>query len=187
MKLIFALGNPEPKYDHTRHNVGFTVIDAYAKSHSTSWTNKSKFQAQIAEITIEGEKIILTKPTTYYNDTGISARALVDFYNLDPASDVIVIHDDLALPFGTIRTRTQGSDAGNNGIKSLNDHIGPQYLRIRIGTLTELRARTNDVDFVLSKFTAAESDKIASDIAPHAITIIESFIAGSFQSTSHSL
>jgi peptidyl-tRNA hydrolase, PTH1 family len=184
MKIIFAQGNPESKYNHTRHNVGFWLIDAYAKTHDLSWIQKSKFKATIAEGVIGGEKIILVKPTTYYNDTGISARILIDFYSLDPATDLLVIHDDLALPIGTIRTRGQGSDAGNNGIKSLNAHIGPAYHRIRVGIWTDLRDKTGDIDFVLGTFTQAESDTI-SLVQPAVSAAIDQFIAGTLQHHTH--
>ncbi|MEP6710637.1 MAG: aminoacyl-tRNA hydrolase, partial [Candidatus Saccharibacteria bacterium] len=133
MKLIFAQGNPGDQYNTTRHNVGFAILDALAKKFEASFTSKPKFFADIAELNIEGEKILLVKPATFYNETGKSARALVDFYKLAPATDVLVVHDDLALPFGTLRTREKGSDAGNNGIKSLNAHLGPDYARLRIG------------------------------------------------------
>lgn len=164
MKIILAQGNPETTYDNTRHNVGFFVIDQLADVFSGSWSNKPKFHALIAEVIVDSEKVLLVKPTTFYNETGRSARVLTDFYNLTPSSDFLVIHDELALPIGTIRTRAQGSDAGNNGIKSLNSHIGPDYHRIRIGVSSELRDRMDDADFVLSKFTHDEQDKILSHI-----------------------
>lgn len=185
MKLIFAQGNYDTKYDRTRHNVGFSLLDAFATSIGLIWSEKSKFNARVAETTIGTEKVLLVKPTTYYNETGVSARNIVDFYQLDPATDLLVVHDDLALPFGTIRTRKQGSDAGNNGIKSLNNHLGPDYHRIRIGIWNELRDRMNDADFVLSRFNKDESEKIKSDIAPHVIALIEQFCEGSFEPTSH--
>lgn len=169
MKLIFAQGNPGDQYAKTRHNVGFIVLDELAEKNNASWRLETKFKALITDITIAGEKVLLAKPTTYYNETGGSARAIVDFYKLNPASDVLVIHDELALPFGTIRTRQKGSDAGNNGIKSLNAHLGPDYARIRIGVWNELRDRINDADFVLSRFTASETaalQKITAAIAP---------------------
>jgi PTH1 family peptidyl-tRNA hydrolase len=184
MKLIFAQGNPESKYDGTRHNIGFAVIDRFAKSYKFKWSSKTKFNAVVAETTINGEKILLAKPTTYYNETGQSARKLVDFYNLDPARDVLVIHDELALPLGIVRTRKRGSDAGNNGIKSLNSHIGEEYYRIRIGIANELRDTIGDVDFVLSKFTQEESDRIEGILVQTTKQIIE-FIDGSLDS--HSL
>jgi len=177
MKLIFAQGNPETKYDNTRHNVGFAVIDEFAKSLDLKWAEKSKFAALIAETTIDGEKVILAKPTTYYNETGQSARKLIDFYSIMPEHDLLVIHDDLALPFGTIRTRKQGSDAGNNGIKSLNNHIGEEYHRIRIGIANEYREQMGDMDFVLGKFSQDEVADLAKQI-PEIFGFISDFIAG---------
>lgn len=177
MKLILAQGNPGPKYDNTRHNIGFAVIDAYASSLNLTWTEKSKFNARVAETTIDGEKVLLAKPITYYNETGQSARKLIDFYSILPEHDFLVIHDDLALPFGTIRTRGQGSDAGNNGIKSINSHIGPDYHRIRIGIANELRERMDDADFVLGKFNEDET-KTITELTPQLFDFISDFIAG---------
>ena len=175
MKLIFAQGNPETKYDQTRHNVGFAIIDAFADSHDLTWTNKSKFDALIAETTIDGEKVILAKPTTYYNETGRSARKLIDFYSILPEHDLLVIHDELALPIGTVRTRKQGSDAGNNGIKSLNNHVGPDYHRIRVGIANDHRAQSGDIDFVLSRFNKAEAETL-KNLTPEIFKFITDFI-----------
>lgn len=187
MKLILGQGNPDTKYDRTRHNVGFAVLDEFARAHDLTWSGKSKFNALITETTVDGEKVILIKPTTYYNETGISARKLIDFYSLDPANDLLVIHDDLALPFGTIRTRKQGSDAGNNGIKSLNSHLGPDYHRIRIGVYSELRDRMDDAEFVLSRFNKDESEQLAANIIPHVLSRMIEFCQNTFESTSHKI
>lgn len=187
MKIIFAQGNPEPHYEKTRHNTGFMVLNALAEESSAKWVTKTKLQAHVAEISIDGNKTLLIKPTTFYNDSGMSARALVDFYKLDTASDLMVLHDDLALPFGTIRIRKKGSDAGNNGIKSLNSHIGPDYTRMRIGIWNEKRDLVDDADFVLSKFTSIESKKMRDDIIPYSIRLIEQFVAGNLTTTSHKI
>lgn len=187
MKIIFAQGNPESRFDGTRHNIGFAVIDQFALEQGASWSDKPKSFAMIAELMIDGEKVLLVKPTTYYNDTGKAARKLIDFYELDPATDLLVLHDDLALPLGTIRTRGQGSDAGNNGIKSLNAHIGPDYHRIRIGIWNELSGRMDAADFVLSKFSKDESEIIKTSITPHCITAITQFISGDLSITSHTV
>ena len=113
MKVIFAQGNPGRQYAATRHNVGFIILDALADG--AHFAPKPKFFAEMAETQIAGEKTLLIKPQTFYNETGRSARAILDFYKLDP-SDLLVIHDDLALAFGSLRIRDKGSDAGNNGI-----------------------------------------------------------------------
>lgn len=184
MKLILGQGNPDSKYDRTRHNVGFASIDQFARQYGCTWSEKAKFKALVAETVVNGEKVILVKPTTYYNETGLSARTLVDFYNLDPANDLLVIHDDLALPFGTIRTRKQGSDAGNNGIKSLNNHLGPDYHRLRIGIWSELRDRLDDAEFVLSRFNKEEAEQLDATILRHVVERIEQFCQGTLKETS---
>ena len=187
MKVIFAQGNPGAQYTRTRHNVGFMALDALASAHGSPWQAASKFKADIAEVQLNGEKTLLVKPTTFYNETGASARAIVDFYKLDPASDVLVLHDELALPFGTIRIREKGSDAGNNGIKSLNAHLGPEYGRIRVGVWNELRDQIDDANFVLSAFTQKETERLDKMISENIIPIIEDFTAGKLEATSHTI
>lgn len=187
MKLIFAQGNPGAQYARTRHNAGFIALDILAKEENATWKTVDKFKAEVAEISRDGEKALLVKPLSFYNVTGQVARAIVDFYKLDPAEDVLVIHDELALPFGTVRVRGKGSDAGNNGIKSLNAHLGEAYARIRIGIWNERRDIMNDADFVLSAFSEEEakqlnilSDTIISEL-------ITAFLKGNLEPVSHKL
>jgi PTH1 family peptidyl-tRNA hydrolase len=187
MKLIFAQGNPDRKYAETRHNTGFLTLDQYGNKYDALWKDVDKFKARIAELTISGEKVILIKPSSFYNDTGTVARQYIDYYKLDAAQDLLVIHDDLSLPFGTIRIRDKGSDAGNNGIKSLNTYLGEEYHRIRIGIWTDQRDIMDDVDFVLGRFTKHEAKKLEKDILPRVITLIDDFVAGNLDKTSHTL
>jgi PTH1 family peptidyl-tRNA hydrolase len=187
MKIIFAQGNPEPKYLATRHNIGFSTVDAIANKFDAKWLNQLKFNAFVAEAQIAGEKVLLVKPATYYNETGMSARKIIDFYKIDPANDLLVIHDDLSLPFGTIRVRQQGSDGGNNGIKSINSYIGQDYWRIRVGTYNELRDKMDDADFVLSKFSAEESTSVKEIIIPHIFELVEQFCLGKIATTSYKI
>ena len=184
MKLVIGLGNPEQRYENTRHNVGFRVLSECAQKKTVEFQVRDKFKASIAELAIDGEKVILAKPTTYYNNVGEAARLLTDFYKIEP-TDVLVIHDELALPFGTIRTRIGGSDAGNNGIKSITQHIGPNTARIRIGIYNDLRDRIDDADFVLSAFSAEEREALA-ELVPNVLTMIDSFLIGEFDHTTHS-
>lgn len=176
MKLIFAQGNPEPQYERTRHNVGFLALNSLAKAENATWKLETKHRALVAQVNVAGEKALLVKPQTFYNDTGLSARSLVDFYKLNPATDVLVIHDDLALPFGTVRVRDSGSDAGNNGIRSLNAHLGPSYVRIRVGIWSELRERMDSADFVLSTFSGDEKQHLDSKILPAVLTFVDNFL-----------
>lgn len=187
MKVIFAQGNHSREHDGTRHNIGFMVADRLAKAHGTSFAPKAKFMADVAEFSHNDEKILLVRPMTFYNHTGQSARALVDFYKFAPESDLLVVHDDLALPFGTVRIRRKGSDAGNNGIKSLNAHIGPDYVRIRIGIRSELKDRMDDADFVLSRFSESERTALEETIIPKTIELAEAFLADTLEDTSHTL
>jgi PTH1 family peptidyl-tRNA hydrolase len=175
MKLIVGLGNPESKYNLTRHNVGFLLLDHIALQLGSNWQEKSKFKATIAEAQIGAEKALLVKPTTFYNLTGESVRALVDFYKLDIARDLLIVHDELALPFGTLRTRLSGSDAGNNGIKSVIAHCGDSFARIRVGIANELTERMDKADFVLARFSADEQRDI-DDVARHVLQFAEDFV-----------
>jgi PTH1 family peptidyl-tRNA hydrolase len=185
MKLILALGNPGAEYAETRHNTGFMVADSFAYSHGARFSEKPKFFAYVGECVVADEKVIIAKPTTFYNQVGRSARALIDFYKLAP-EDVLVIHDDLALPLGTIRVRSKGSDAGNNGIKSLNIHIGPQYARLRIGIHVDERTG-NDADFVLSRFTSNEIHTLKESIIPTATQLTANFLEDKLEDTSYTI
>lgn len=185
MKLIFAQGNPGPEYINSRHNVGFLVLDNLATELGAKWINRPKFHAITTEVTINNEKMLLIKPTSFYNETGISARKLIDFYKLDSANNLLVIHDDLALPFGTIRIREQGSDAGNKGVKSINTHIDQNYARIKIGVHSELRDKMNDADFVLGKFKINELRQLEKTIIPQVVELIKKFHDGKLESTSY--
>jgi PTH1 family peptidyl-tRNA hydrolase len=183
MKIIIGLGNPESKYDGTRHNVGFRMLDSLAHELGVTFGGKPKFKADIAEGTIHDERVILVKPNTFYNETGEAMRLIADFYKID-ASDILIVHDELALPFGTIRTRQGGSDAGSNGIKSVNAHGGEASYRLRIGIWNELRDRMDDVTFVLGKFSADEQAALTK-LEPTVHSLIEKFCQGSLEPSTH--
>lgn len=187
MKLIFAQGNPEERYAPTRHNVGWQVLDVLAKQENAPWKLDKKHNAFIATTVKSGEKVLFVKPLSYYNETGRVARSLVHFYKCSAAEDLLVIHDDLALPFGTIRTREQGSDAGNNGVKSLNAHLGQDYSRIRIGVWNEHKAHMNDADFVLSSFSQTEQAALTTSIIPAVVAFTDAFIENRLAAQSISL
>lgn len=156
MKLILGQGNPGKKYAKTRHNLGFMALDYLAEKFAGSWQTKPKWQAEIAEIKLFGETVLLVKPTCFYNLTGQVLRQIGDFYKLAFAQDILVVCDDLALDFGNLRVRQQGSDGGNNGLKSIIAHVGQNFWRLRIGTKNPLAKQVDSADFVLSKLTADE-------------------------------
>lgn len=186
MKLIFGLGNPGSNYDGTRHNVGFMALDELAAREGVEFAEKPKFKAFIAECNLAGEKVLLAKPSTFYNLAGESYRSLLDFYKLTP-EDTLVIHDELALPFGTVRTRVGGSDAGNNGIKSVNLHGGTASNRIRVGVANEQRAIIGDTDFVLGRFSVEEREVLTEKVLPKTLEAIDEFANGNHSITSHKL
>lgn len=174
MRLIVGLGNIGHTFAGTRHNIGFMSLDALANQNSMVWQSKDKFKATVAEATIAGQKVVLAKPNTLYNLSGDAVRALKDFYKL-ANEDILVVHDELALPFGTLRTRTGGSDAGNNGIKSILATTGADVSRIRIGTANEHTQSQDTADFVLAQFTPAERQKLP-DIQNEIQRLLHAFI-----------
>lgn len=184
MKLVFGLGNPGQEYAKTRHNTGFMALDTFAKENKGEFGEKAKFFALVAETQIGDEKVLLVKPGTFYNEIGRSYRAVLDFYKIDP-SDTLIVHDELALPFGTIRSRVGGADAGNNGIKSVNRHGGETSARLRVGIANEQRAVLGDTDFVLAAFSKDEAQKLQDVLLPKLTELINDFVTDNHVVTSH--
>ena len=133
MFAIIGLGNPDKRYEKTRHNIGFDVVDAMAAQYNISMTEK-KHKALIGKGYIEGQKVILAKPQTYMNLSGESVRELIDYYKADETQELIVIYDDISLPPGQLRIRKKGSAGGHNGIKNIIAHLGHDtFMRIKVG------------------------------------------------------
>lgn len=180
LKLIVGLGNPGPKYSRTRHNAGFMALEHYLDNYpgldSGAFKDEKRFKSQVAVLGTGEEKVILLKPQTFMNDSGRSVRAAVDYYSLEP-SDVLVIYDELALPFGTIRARQGGESAGHNGIKSIINHYGRDFNRLRIGIANEFTDKHPADKFVLSDFSRDEQEKLP-EILNIAGECIEKFIKG---------
>lgn len=169
MYAIIGLGNPEKKYDKTRHNIGFDVIDELASQMGVQ-VNTKRHKALCGVGQIGSEKVILVKPQTYMNLSGESVRAVMDFYKLDPTKDIIVIADDISLPTGKIRIRAKGRAGGHNGLKSIIAHAGTdQFTRIKVG----VGANQGDlVKHVLGKFSKGER-KIVDDAVRNAASASE--------------
>lgn len=163
MKVIVGLGNPGVKYENTKHNVGFMLVDHLASQIQLE-VDKEKFQGIYGIGTYQGEKILLLKPLTYMNLSGESLRAVIDFYKIDP-KDIMVVYDDLDLPVGKIRLRMKGSAGGHNGIKSIIAHLGTQeFNRIRIG-IGRPENGMSITDYVLSDFSKEDNEKIKEMIS----------------------
>ncbi|MBQ2695591.1 aminoacyl-tRNA hydrolase [Candidatus Saccharibacteria bacterium] len=162
MKLIVGLGNPESKYNWTRHNFGFLALDFYFKLNHLDWDKKPRYGA----ITGVSGDFLFVKPQDYYNESGRAVRELAHYYKIPP-EDILVICDDFNLDFGKIRYRTSGSAGGNNGLKSLITELKTEeFPRIRLGTENaELRKKLGDVEFVLSRFTPDEKTALPEILA----------------------
>ena len=160
-QLLVGLGNPEPKYEKTRHNIGFEAVDTLAQLWQVSWQENRRFQGLFGEgRSPKAGKIRLLKPLTYMNLSGQSIRSVVDWYKLPPQS-VLVIYDDMDLPVGRLRLRLSGSAGGHNGIKSTIAHLGTQdFPRLRIG-IGKSSLEKDTVSHVLGRFSPTESELIS--------------------------
>ncbi|WP_170334121.1 aminoacyl-tRNA hydrolase [Ruegeria arenilitoris] len=155
MKLFVGLGNPGQKYARNRHNIGFMALDRIADDHGFGpW--KSKFQAEISEGRLGTEKVLLIKPQTFMNRSGQSVGEAMRFYKLD-STDVTVFHDELDLAPGKVRVKAGGGHAGHNGLRSIHDHIGAAYDRVRLGIGHPGRKEMVS-PYVLSDFAKSEAD-----------------------------
>lgn len=164
MFLIVGLGNPERRYEGTRHNIGFDVIDALAERYHISVKEK-KHKALCGSGVIEGTKVLLAKPQTYMNLSGDSVAEIMNFYKIDPEAEMIVIFDDISLAPGNIRVRKKGSAGGHNGIKSIIARTGTQnFMRIKVG-VGEKPQGWDLADYVLGHFDKEDRALVESAIA----------------------
>lgn len=174
MKMIVGLGNIGTQYDETRHNTGFMVVDRLAGLYHTTFS-KHQMEASLATTQINGEKVLLVKPSTYMNESGRAVRPLMDYYKID-IKDLIVVYDDMDLPVGKIRFRQKGAAGGHNGIKSLIAHLKTQdFDRLKVGT--DHPQKTTVVNYVLSKFTATQQP-LFDESVDQAIKGIEDWVHG---------
>ena len=165
--LVFGLGDPGDQYAKTRHNIGQMVVD-YLASNSKFTSHKSR--TEIADIHISGVPVTIAKSKLYMNESGAPCKALADFYKITP-SNLIVIHDELDIPFNTIRIKQGGGDNGHNGLKDLTKHFaGPNYFRIRMG-IGRPAGPQDPADFVLKPFASAEKKELEDFIARGAAAV----------------
>ena len=186
LRLIVGLGNPGEKYAHTRHNVGYDVLNALAHRWQISLNNHRRFQGAFGEgPAIAGHKIFLLKPSTYMNRSGQAVRSVLDWYKL-PAASVLVVYDDMALPLGKLRLRPSGSAGGHNGMKSLIAHLGTQaFPRLRVGIGSTQQQGDRDravVSHVLGKFAPAEKPLVDTTL-DWAVEAIETLLKQGTEAT----
>ncbi len=176
MKLIVGIGNPGKEYKNTRHNIGFNILDNYASFHSIEIT-KEKFNGLYVDFIFNGEKIILLKPLSYVNLSGIVVKKYVDYFNIS-VDDVLIISDDLDLEFGKIRLRLSGSSGGHNGLKSIEANLGTKnYKRMKFGISNNRSIDTKD--YVLGSLSSLENKKL-NEILPITVNILDDFMVMSF-------
>ncbi len=172
MILFVGLGNPTPDSQNNRHNIGFKIIDAINQNFSLS-KQKPKFKGLLTMGNIEDRKVYAIKPLTFMNNSGTCIRELIEYFKIE-SSDIIVFHDDLDIEFGKIKTKFGGTDAGHNGIKSLDKFIGKEYSRVRIGIGKPDKTKVND--FVLGDFNEDEKiqlEKISKKIVESLSLLID--------------
>ncbi|HEV2948890.1 MAG TPA: aminoacyl-tRNA hydrolase [Gemmataceae bacterium] len=170
MKVVVGLGNPGRKYQGTRHNVGFEVVDSLAAS-SRGGRFQNRFQAQVAELLEDSNRVLLVKPETFMNLSGRCVREVVDFYQT-PLQDLLIVCDDFNLPLGKLRVRGRGTHGGHNGLRDIQSHLGTtEYPRLRIGV--EAPGDKDAVEHVLGRFRPSERPVIEEAIgqAAQAVTL----------------
>lgn len=178
MKLIVGIGNPGSKYAHTRHNVGFDIVDFLAHKHHVKFSQKPKFNAEIAELTYKGNKALIVKPLTYVNLSGIAVLKIVEYFNIKLA-DIMVIYDDVDLIVGKMRMRELGGHGGHNGMRDIINHLkSNKFKRIRIGIDKPPLGRAMN-DHVLSRFSKEEEKRLVN-IFKLSAEAVEEFIEGVF-------
>jgi len=163
LRIIVGLGNPGPEHLVTRHNAGFWFVDLLARRHGGEFRDYRKYSGETARITLAEREVILLKPTTYMNRSGLSVRQLSDFYKIVP-EDILVVHDELDLPVGTVRLKQGGGHGGHNGLRDTIAHIGEKFWRLRLG-IGHPGNKTEVIDYVLTRAPPPEEDLIVESVA----------------------
>ena len=174
MKLVVGLGNPGKEYENTRHNIGFELVDMFAKKYGCTLKKVDKFNAEIFDININGEKVIIVKPFSYMNLSGTVVKKIVDFYDID-IRDILVLHDDLDMVLGKIKIVNNSSSGGHNGIKNITKCLeSKEYVRFKIGICGKDR-EVDAIDCVLGK-SNKEQRKVLDNVYSKLNNLIEDFV-----------
>jgi peptidyl-tRNA hydrolase, PTH1 family len=162
LQIVVGLGNPGPEHRLTRHNAGFWYVDALALRHGVQFRSHSRYHGEIAKLAIEGNELILLKPQTYMNRSGLSIRALIDYVKA-PLSEVLVVHDELDLPCGVARLKLGGGPGGHNGLRDTITHCGADFWRLRVG-IGHPGDKSQVIDYVLQRARSTEETAIVDAI-----------------------
>ncbi len=162
IQIIVGLGNPGSRYEDTRHNAGFWFVDFLARRYGAAFKEDRRFQGELSRIQVEGREVRLLKPTTFMNRSGNSIRSLAAYLKVPPEA-IMVVHDDLDLPVGTVRLKRGGGAGGHNGLKDVVAHLGREFFRLRIG-VGHPGHQNEVIDYVLNRPTREEEESILASI-----------------------
>lgn len=162
MQIIAGLGNPGPEHRLTRHNAGFWFVDALARSQGAQFRPHSRYQGEVARVSVEGQEIVLLKPQAYMNRSGLSVRALLDYIKA-PVDGLLVVHDELDLPPGVARFKLGGGPGGHNGLRDVITHCGADFWRLRLG-IGHPGDRSEVIDYVLQRASPDDEEAIVASI-----------------------
>jgi PTH1 family peptidyl-tRNA hydrolase len=184
IKLIVGLGNPGARHRLDRHNVGYWFVDALAQRLGASFRSEHKFHGEACRVNIEGNDVRLLKPTTYMNRSGTSVQAMSGYLHIQP-EQILVVHDELDLPVGTVRLKRGGGPGGHNGVRDVIAHIGPDFYRLRIG-VGHPGQKEDVIDHVLERASREDEAKIIEAIAD-ALDVLPIFFEQGEQKAMHRL
>jgi len=162
LSIIVGLGNPGPEHQLTRHNAGFWFVDALARAQGAPFRSHARYHGEICRVTLEARELVLLKPHTYMNRSGLAVRALLDYLKV-PLGELLVVHDELDLPPGTARFKLGGGHGGHNGLRDTITHCGADFWRLRLG-IGHPGDRSQVIDYVLQRASRADEDAIVASI-----------------------
>ncbi|HEY9200721.1 MAG TPA: aminoacyl-tRNA hydrolase [Gammaproteobacteria bacterium] len=184
IELIAGLGNPGSKYEQTRHNAGFWLVDEIARLKGAHFRPESKFSGEVCKVVLEGRDVWLLKPDTFMNRSGLAVQKLASFYKI-PVENILVAHDELDLEPGTARLKTGGGHGGHNGLRDIIAHLGKEFHRLRIG-IGHPGDRSQVVDYVLHRASQDEQISIDNSI-DDALRVLPLLAEGSWEKAVHRL
>jgi PTH1 family peptidyl-tRNA hydrolase len=184
LQIVVGLGNPGPEHRLTRHNAGFWFVDALAYRHGVQFRSHSRYQGEVAKVTVEGHELTLLKPQTYMNRSGLSIRALMDYVKA-PVSEMLIVHDELDLPCGVARLKLGGGHGGHNGLRDTVMHCGSDFWRLRLG-IGHPGDKSQVIDYVLQRARPLEENAIV-DAVDIGLEALATFLRDGSEKAMHAL